>query len=397
MNRDTYPVVENASKHKSDPFKMDGQARQSDARLKQGHQRSLEMDSLKGMYGPLGHNSAGNPMTSLRGITSKPNPRTATKEVDMRRNLYVLGLPFDLTKSDFANVFAPFGTVAHAVILATVDSASRRRGFVVMSTHAEARAAMNALSRTQIKGHTLDVSWAVVQRSQGFLDGADRTMMLASSASSPLSGSDALYANTTLPHGSENPINSPWNLSHMPTSKLLVSNLPTLLFTVVADLHPLFYPFGPIKDTKILGPSPNNSLDGTVAAVVEYVNPSSAQEAKETLQFQSYAGYQIGVHYIYDNMPMMDERFVSLTTVPHTGYGKGSDTGLNPFAPPFTIGSRFLPGNQMHEPQYNVYHSSAIPSGMPSDTPVAPQPLPMHLRPHVSDAISRSSSATSSK
>ncbi|KAG1889000.1 uncharacterized protein F5891DRAFT_156197 [Suillus fuscotomentosus] len=66
----------------------------------------------------------------------------------------------------------------HAVILATVDNASRRRGFVVISSHEEAKRAMNALSRTQIKGHTLDVSWAVVQRSQ---DDADRTMMLASS------------------------------------------------------------------------------------------------------------------------------------------------------------------------------------------------------------------------
>ena len=39
----------------------------------------------------------------------------------------------------------------HAVILATVDSSSRRRGFIVMSTHDEARAAMNGLSRKQIK------------------------------------------------------------------------------------------------------------------------------------------------------------------------------------------------------------------------------------------------------
>lgn len=74
----------------------------------------------------------------------------------------------------------------HSVILATVDNASRRRGFVVMSTHAEAKAAMDSLSRAEIKsapifvpcampfdlpvvcrGHVIDVSWAVVQRSQG--------------------------------------------------------------------------------------------------------------------------------------------------------------------------------------------------------------------------------------
>jgi hypothetical protein len=37
------------------------------------------------------------------------------------------------------------------VILATVDNASRRRGFVVMSTHEEAKLAMDGLSGTDIK------------------------------------------------------------------------------------------------------------------------------------------------------------------------------------------------------------------------------------------------------
>ena len=44
-----------------------------------------------------------------------------------------------------------YGRVSHAVILATIDNASRRRGFIVMSTHAEARAAIGSLSRTEIK------------------------------------------------------------------------------------------------------------------------------------------------------------------------------------------------------------------------------------------------------
>ena len=48
-------------------------------------------------------------------------------------------------------VFSRYGRVAHAVILATIDNASRRRGFIVMSTHAEARSAINSLSRTEIK------------------------------------------------------------------------------------------------------------------------------------------------------------------------------------------------------------------------------------------------------
>jgi hypothetical protein len=39
----------------------------------------------------------------------------------------------------------------HAVILATVDNASRRRGFVVMSSHEQAKHAMDVLLQMQIK------------------------------------------------------------------------------------------------------------------------------------------------------------------------------------------------------------------------------------------------------
>lgn len=58
----------------------------------------------------------------------------------------------DITiRPDFVDIFSRFGTVSHAVILATVDNASRRRGFVVMSSHEEAKAAMDGLSRKEIK------------------------------------------------------------------------------------------------------------------------------------------------------------------------------------------------------------------------------------------------------
>lgn len=49
------------------------------------------------------------------------------------------------------NLFSRYGTVTHCVILATVDNSSRRRGFVVMSTHEEAKLAMDSLTRTQLK------------------------------------------------------------------------------------------------------------------------------------------------------------------------------------------------------------------------------------------------------
>lgn len=55
------------------------------------------------------------------------------------------------SRSEFVEVFSPYGMVSHAVILATVDNASRRRGFIVMSTHKEAKIAMESLSRKEIK------------------------------------------------------------------------------------------------------------------------------------------------------------------------------------------------------------------------------------------------------
>ena len=57
----------------------------------------------------------------------------------------------DPVRSEFAEIFSRFGSVSHAVILATVDNASRRRGFIVMSYHHEAKAAMDALNRKEIK------------------------------------------------------------------------------------------------------------------------------------------------------------------------------------------------------------------------------------------------------
>lgn len=56
-----------------------------------------------------------------------------------------------LVRPEFVEIFSRFGSVAHAVILATVDNASRRRGFIVMNSHNEARAAMDGLSRKEIK------------------------------------------------------------------------------------------------------------------------------------------------------------------------------------------------------------------------------------------------------
>lgn len=214
-------------------------------------------------------------------------------------------------------------------------------------------------------------------------------MMLAVSTPSSISEPDGLFP---IPGGSEDKINNHWELTHIPTSKLMVSNLSTILFTQVSDLHPLFYPFGPIKDIKILGSSSVGLMNTTITAMVEYLNVSNAQEAKEALQCQSYAGHPLEAHYICDAGTPTHTSSSAFLSGSLLGHGKSSDIGLNPFAVPFNIGSRFSTGSQMYNHRYNA----AIPSGLPSDAPLAPQPFLAHMRPYMTDSISRSSSATSS-
>ncbi|KAG2041164.1 hypothetical protein BDR03DRAFT_856627 [Suillus americanus] len=347
-----------------------------------------------------GYNIGGSSIIVTPANDKTLSPSTS-KNLDARRNLYVLGLPFDLTKPEFSALFSRFGTVMHAVILATVDNASRRRGFVVMSSHEEAKRAMNMLSRTQIKGHTLDVSWAVVQRSQGFLDGADRTMMLTSS--SPSSLPEMGFDRQPAPPAISSPQNATkqWNISLIPSSKLLVSNLPTLIFAQASDLHPLFYPFGPIKEVKLMDSTALGN--GTTSALVEYVNIFDAQEAKDALQRQFYGTSRLEVRFIEDNIHPVDSAAAAAYARPPM-VPKTSDAGLNPCATPFVLGSRNSPplasglSCVAHDAWVNDFYS---PPGLPSDTfqaaSFAPHPVTYHLRARVTDTISRSSSATSSR
>ncbi|XP_006463218.1 hypothetical protein AGABI2DRAFT_144580 [Agaricus bisporus var. bisporus H97] len=226
-----------------------------------------------------------------------PNTRPRQPSNDERRNLYVLGLPFALTKNEFAALFSRYGTVSHCVILATVDNSSRRRGFIVMSTHEEARFAMSELTRTQVKGHTIDVSWAVVQRSQGFLDGGDRAMLLESRNAPiqidendicpPKGAQSALPGSTDLDLGS-------YATSADPTPTLLVSKLPSIIFSSTQDLEPLFYPYGPLKKLRVIGAG----LNGTLSVLAQYSSSSAAQEAKEALHGQNYINCQVEVQFL---------------------------------------------------------------------------------------------------
>ena len=80
----------------------------------------------------------------------------------------------------------------------------------------------------------------------------------------------------------------------VPTASLLVTNLPTLLFSQAQDLHPLFFPFGHIEKLEIVQVSPL----GTMSVVVQYSAAHVAQEAKETLSGQLYGSYHIEARYV---------------------------------------------------------------------------------------------------
>lgn len=190
-----------------------------------------------------------------------------------------------------------------------------------------------------------------------------------------------------------------WNISLAPSSKLLVSNLPTLLFAQASDLHPLFYPFGPIKEVKLMDSTTLGN--GTTSALVEYVDIFNAQEAKDALQRQFYGTSRLEVRFIQDDIHSVDSAAAAYAQSPMLP--KTSDAGLNPCAAPFVFGSRHLPplasglSCVAHDSFVNFY----FPPGLPSDTfqaaSFAPHPVTYHLRAHVTDTISRSSSATSSR
>ncbi|KAJ7118679.1 hypothetical protein C8R43DRAFT_1137224 [Mycena crocata] len=305
-----------------------------DIRTSQDSEEALEItfftvDSARKALCMTGYNVAGTALlvSPIMRAASSPAPShggQTGRRSDVRRNLYVLGIPFGMTKYvDFAHefqslatLFAPHGVVSHCVILATLDGASRRRGFVVMSTHEEARTAMAALGRSGkgAAGGGMDISWAVVQRSKGFLDGGDRAGVVQQPASSLSSPSPVLCV--PLPTESQ-PLPS---LSTTPTSTLLLANLPSLLFGSQDDLRGLVCPFGSVKALRIVSlPTPSSSLGSgsllsylqltiatpapitpITAAIVQYNGLPAAQDARRALDGESYAGCIVRVAYLVE-------------------------------------------------------------------------------------------------
>ncbi|KAI0087406.1 hypothetical protein BDY19DRAFT_955626 [Irpex rosettiformis] len=349
-----------------------GDVRRCDEFVDEAKHRIIEMeftscDAAKKALCMTGYTVSGIPITvtAMGNAVHHRQPRES-KSGDERRNLYVLGLPFDLTKPEFIEIFSRHGRVSHAVILATVDNASRRRGFVVMGTHNEAKLAMNALSRKEIKGHTIDVSWAVVQRSQGFLDGGDRTMVLSQQTQNT-SKSDSLFDSQTIDSGCSSEISglatpaSDNGMQHIlsaacPVPALLVTNLPSVLFSQVTDLHPLLCPFGEIVNLKIVS---EKHEEGTISVFVEYKTASQAKEASEALCGQLYASKPVNVEFVQPTPPLSADS--GMDCWPSSKFG--IRTGLNPLAAPF-LAERIYPADPPITPlpycTANFSHSDKI-------------------------------------
>ncbi|WWC92641.1 uncharacterized protein L201_007600 [Kwoniella dendrophila CBS 6074] len=101
---------------------------------------------------------------SLRPDISGLGYRHIDPQGPLPRNLYVMGLPLDLTQMQFKTLFSQYGMVEHSTLLSQLDGMGRRRGFILMSTHREATEAMHNMNGTWLEGIKIDVSWALVQR-----------------------------------------------------------------------------------------------------------------------------------------------------------------------------------------------------------------------------------------
>ena len=181
----------------------------------------------------------------------------------------------------------------------------------------------------------IEVSWAVVQRSQGqpvtsafslrsadtsvvvgFLDGGDRSTALPPSipSASPAENTTPVLENVP----AANPqmgAQSSFIVSIAVTSTLLIRNLPLLLFSQPLELEPLLLPFGQIKKLEILEKSGPDSATGFVTVAVEYATADSAYEAKMTLDGQVYVDHVLKIEFIQplpsacDNMALQTSQF----------------------------------------------------------------------------------------
>ena len=199
------------------------------------------------------------------------------------------------------------------------------------------------------RGSIIDVSWAVVQRSQGgpyllgdcpavtyqragFLDGGDRAVALEGQVDSAPPSSDCGTTPFKPPSAfSDNSktINPLPGAQPYPTS-IVVHNLPALLFARDSDLEPLFFPFGEVKEIRKQGPSAAQSRADTISVLVIYSSVTGAREAKVALHGQTYGDIPL----IVESFPPYHNH--DFNTKPGRGQ-HNSRSSLNPRASPFVF------------------------------------------------------------
>ena len=86
----------------------------------------------------------------------------------MGRKLYVGNLAYGVDSSALEQMFAPFGTVQSAQVIADRDTGrSKGFGFVEMGSDQEAQAAIAAMSGKEVDGRTLTVNEAKPREDRG--------------------------------------------------------------------------------------------------------------------------------------------------------------------------------------------------------------------------------------
>lgn len=162
--------------------------------------------------------------------------------------------------------------------------------------------------------------------------------------------------------------------SLLPSPSLLISNLPTILFSQLSDVDPLVRPYGNVTQVKLLPKSTSDALCDTVSVAVEFEAVAHAQDAKEALHGQVYANSTLLVQFVQpkDQAAAMPSITVNDTqqamfgnTVPFVPLRSHSASraqncpsaasSLNPFASPFVAGgccsgSVSLPVTACHTP-----------------------------------------------
>ncbi|WVQ95897.1 hypothetical protein IAU59_002996 [Kwoniella sp. CBS 9459] len=155
------------------------------------------------------------------------------------RNLYVMGLPLDLSQVDFKTLFSQFGMVEHSTLLSQLDGVGRRRGFILMSTHREAAEAMQAMNRRIIEGKRIDVSWALVQRETKNIG-------------------HGVYG--ALPNRVIHPPSAPARREPSQECSVIVENLSSFYIPNAGTVRDVFSHFGPIARVTILSTDPLQAL-----------------------------------------------------------------------------------------------------------------------------------------